>query len=398
LWGREALKVFSDEEFVIRKNGLPPQFKQLVALNYQILHELDGEAHAEKKRIVDGAHSTPHAFHHVGVFASSIEPKIQQLASQIVEQGGSVEVRLMQELNQMHINAVFPFVCSAATSKKEFDNSVLLQQGFSAGPGTPAYPPALAAAQDFDSDWKSQIAAHGSERKEDLLSLLRDGGISNPNDLIPELNVSAFAQIQNVAKGVGNTIVSVLTHKDIHDRLLNELLPHSSEIATRFDYELLQKLPLLVRVVQESLRRYSLVSRNQGIANKDFELHGVFVKKGSPVLASWFHTNQDTEVYVNPKTWNPDRFPSHSMEATDFWRDTYEWAPFGAGPRDKTHKCPAMKTAFSLICFYVAKLLCTFHIEMVDPTRGVNEVTPGASPFDDLPVRLSLQGNRNVTV
>ncbi len=90
--------------------------------------------------------------------------------------------------------------------------------------------------------------------------------------------------------------------------------------------EQLQKLPLLERVIKESMRVLTPVPWNARVTSQATELGGYELPKGTEVFVSIYHTHHLKEIYPQPEKFNPQRW--ETFEPTMF-----EYNPFSAGSR-----------------------------------------------------------------
>lgn len=90
--------------------------------------------------------------------------------------------------------------------------------------------------------------------------------------------------------------------------------------------EQLQKLPLLERVIKESMRVLTPVPWNGRVTSQATELGGYELPKGTEVFVSIYQTHHLPEIYPEPEKFNPQRW--ETFEPTMF-----EYNPFSAGSR-----------------------------------------------------------------
>ncbi|MBE9126529.1 cytochrome P450 [Coleofasciculus sp. LEGE 07092] len=72
--------------------------------------------------------------------------------------------------------------------------------------------------------------------------------------------------------------------------------------------EQLQQLPLLDRVVKESLRVLSPVPWNGRVTSQPTELGDYALPTGTEVFVSLYHTHHMSELYPDPEAFNPQRW------------------------------------------------------------------------------------------
>jgi cytochrome P450 len=151
----------------------------------------------------------------------------------------------------------------------------------------------------------------------------------------------------------------------------------------------LKDLPRLDRVVKESMRLLPatafLFFRR---ATEAFTLDGHAFPAGPIFILSALCTHRLPALYAEPRRFLPDRWESLSPS-------TYEYMPFGAGPRT----CIGATFANQAIRLMLATMLQRFRFAMVPGakvSRKVQGITLG--PKYGLPVRLLDRGDRGQAV
>jgi len=121
--------------------------------------------------------------------------------------------------------------------------------------------------------------------------------------------------------------------------------------------EQLQQLPLLERVIKESMRILSPVPWNGRVTSKVTELNGYELPAGTEVLVSIYQTHQMPELYPEPASFKPERWETITPDA-------YEYNPFSAGPR----LCIGAAFAMMEIKIILAMLLQQYRLEFIPQT------------------------------
>lgn len=93
--------------------------------------------------------------------------------------------------------------------------------------------------------------------------------------------------------------------------------------------EAIEHLPLLDRVLQESLRLLPPVWWLARNAVQDTVLDGFRVPAGTLAFTSIWRVHRDPDFWERPEIFDPDRFLPAAIEA----RHRFAWLPFGVGPR-----------------------------------------------------------------
>lgn len=91
----------------------------------------------------------------------------------------------------------------------------------------------------------------------------------------------------------------------------------------------LERLPLLERVVQESMRILPAVWFLARIAQSDTVLRGYRIPEGTMAFPSPYFVHRHASTWDAPEVFRPDRFLPAEVEK----RSRYAYLPFGSGPR-----------------------------------------------------------------
>jgi Cytochrome P450 len=165
---------------------------------------------------------------------------------------------------------------------------------------------------------------------EDLLSLLvlatdADGEPALSDvEIRDELMTMFFAGHESSASALAWALYLLAEHPDIAEQVRAEVAALGVERVSLAD---LARLPLLGRVVAETLRMYPPAWVFDRSPLTDLTVGGYRIPKGANVLLSPWVVHRDPRVWDDPDTFRPDRFAT--AEAPP--RTAY--LPFGDGPR-----------------------------------------------------------------
>jgi cytochrome P450 len=161
---------------------------------------------------------------------------------------------------------------------------------------------------------------------------------------------------------------------ELHEELKGELCGEAPRV------EQLSRLPLLDRVIKESLRLFPPAPFNHRISAGDFELGGCTVPRGTEIMVSLYHTQRDPSVYTDPHRFKPERW-----EKLD--PGPYAYSPFSAGPR----MCIGAAFAMMEIKIVLAILLQRYRFELA--SRRVDRfISITLTPKGGLYMKLSAPG------
>ncbi|MGB3760267.1 MAG: cytochrome P450 [Rivularia sp. (in: cyanobacteria)] len=184
----------------------------------------------------------------------------------------------------------------------------------------------------LDEEMRQLIRRKQAENTDDgdVLSMLiraRDaetGLTLNEDELLGHAGVIFAAGHETSANALTWTLFLLSQHplwaQDVVDELQSVLNGEAPTV------EQLQKLPLLERVIKESMRVLTPVPWNARVTSQATELGGYELPKGTEVFVSIYHTHHLKEIYPQPEKFNPQRW--ETFEPTMF-----EYNPFSAGSR-----------------------------------------------------------------
>jgi cytochrome P450 len=198
-------------------------------------------------------------------------------------------------------------------------------------PGQP-YHRLLDVAGSFDAELRGLIArkrAAGGDAGDVLSELIRardaETGLALTEDeLLGHTGVLFAAGHETSANALTWTLFLLAQHPavaaDLHDELhgvLRGAAPTAAQLA---------RLPLLDRVLKESLRVLTPVPWNARVAACPTELGGYALPAGTRVLVSIYHTHHLPALYPRPEAFDPGRWATLTP-------GPWEYMPFSAGPR-----------------------------------------------------------------
>jgi cytochrome P450 len=172
------------------------------------------------------------------------------------------------------------------------------------------------------------------------------------DELLGHVGVMFVAGHETSANALTWTLFLLSQHPQIMADLLDELDAVLQGSPPSLDQ--LQSLPLLDRVVKESMRILSPVPWNGRVTSKPTVLSGHSLPEGTEVFVSIFQTHHMPELYPDPQSFKPSRW--ETMIPT-----SYEYNPFSAGPRI----CIGAGFAVMEIKIILSMLLQKFRLQFV---------------------------------
>jgi cytochrome P450 len=194
-----------------------------------------------------------------------------------------------------------------------------------------------------------------------MLSMLleardEEGGKLSEDELIGHAGVIFGAGHETSSNALSWTLLLLAQHPRVLSDLCDELVGKLRGGAPTFDD--LADLPLLDRVIKESLRLFPPGALNHRIAARDSELGEYRIAAGTEILSSIYHTHRMPDLYPEPLRFLPERW-----ERAD--PGPYGYNPFSAGPR----MCIGATFAWFEIKIVLALLLQRFRLELVPNQR-----------------------------
>ncbi|XP_059614216.1 probable cytochrome P450 6a23 [Phlebotomus argentipes] len=110
---------------------------------------------------------------------------------------------------------------------------------------------------------------------------------------------------------------------------INQVLQkHNNE----FTYEAMMDMTYLEQVVNETLRKYPIVTNLLRNCTKDYEIPNskVTIRKGTRIFIPIYGLHHDSDYYPNPDKFDPERFTKEAIAS----RPQCTYIPFGDGPRN----------------------------------------------------------------
>jgi cytochrome P450 len=191
------------------------------------------------------------------------------------------------------------------------------------------YDDLLKAAEELEAAVLEMIRMRRSGKLgNDVLSLLirahdEMGNVSD-DQLIGHIVLLFGAAHLTSAHTLTWTLFLLAQHPRIMQELNEELQRDLAGGSPRQDQ--VEALPVLDRVLRESMRILPASAYSQRIAAEPVELGPFHLNPGSVVIFSQLVTHHIPDLYTQPETFNPDRWQTLAPSP-------YAYLPFGAGPR-----------------------------------------------------------------
>jgi cytochrome P450 len=201
-----------------------------------------------------------------------------------------------------------------------------------------------------------------------------DGQLWDDMTILGHANFLFLAGHETSANALIWTLILLTLHPDIYRDLLDEIqgLHGASPTPTN-----LERLPLLDRVVRESLRILSPTAYGLRHAHQPFELAGQSYVGDTTLIYSPFMTHRVSPIFERPAQFRPERWETINPSP-------YEYIPFGAGPR----RCLGELFALQEIKIILILLLQRFRPELASSARIDYQVRMTLGPSGPVPIHL----------
>jgi cytochrome P450 len=240
-------------------------------------------------------------------------------------------------------------------------------------------------SQMLEESIKAVIArkrANSSPGNDVLSTLLQardeDGSMLTDDEVIGQTNVLFLAGHDTTANALTWTLFLLAQHPEVMADLLDELTGELCGDAPTV--EQLGKLPLLERVINESMRLLPPATWVSRVATDPFELGPYSLPAGTTVILSHYITHHMPELYPDPDKFLPDRWLTINPS-------TYEYIPFSAGPR----MCIGAHFATMEMKIVLAMLLQRYRLATLPGAKIDRKITFTMKPKNGLPMMVNEQ-------
>lgn len=254
-------------------------------------------------------------------------------------------------------------------------------------PGTP-FRRLLRQSEQLEARIVAMIAAKRADlaAQHDVLAMLiqardDDGVAMTDDELIGETSLIFVAGHETSSNALSWTLLLLAQHPqvlgDLHDELRGVLGGAAPSL------EQLGRLPLLERVIKESMRLLPPATFMMRYTTAPAQLGPYALPAGATVTLSPYITHHLPELYPQPERFNPARWETIGP-------GTYEYLPFGAGP----HMCLGATFAMLEMKIVLAMLVQRHWLELAPGARIDRRVKITMSPRHGLPMLVRAPGAR----
>lgn len=120
-------------------------------------------------------------------------------------------------------------------------------------------------------------------------------------------------------------------NEDIQEKARQSVIEAMSKHGNELTYDAVGDMNYLEQCVDETLRKYPVVSSLQRTPIRDYLIPhtNIVLPKGRPVMIPVHAIHHDEAIYPQPEKFDPDRFTPEEVSK----RHQFSYLPFGEGPR-----------------------------------------------------------------
>ncbi|MGF1515503.1 MAG: cytochrome P450 [Elainellaceae cyanobacterium] len=253
-------------------------------------------------------------------------------------------------------------------------------------PGLP-YRQFLTRLNQLD-DRLRELIAHKQAQADpgyDVLAMLLQARYEESDEGLTEAELMGHANVIFVAghETSANALTWTLFLLSQHPAIAADLVDELAALNGPPTLAQLAQLPLLDRVVKESLRVLSPVPWNGRITSQPVEMQGHELPAGTEVFVSITQTHQMPDLYPQPRRFDPARWETLSPTP-------YEYNPFSAGPR----LCIGAGFAIMEIKLVLAMLLQRYRLQLVPQSLIDQSGVIVMSPVQGMPMYVHPQDQK----
>ncbi|NP_001352288.1 cytochrome P450 4C1-like [Mycetomoellerius zeteki] len=225
----------------------------------------------------------------------------------------------------------------------------------------------------------------------DLLIAAFRKGLLTDLDIREEVDTFMFEGHDTVAKAICFTLSLLAEHKDIQNRVRDEIRTTMEENGEKFTLNMLQNLSYLDRCIKEALRLYPSVFFISRVTSEDVKLQSYIIPAKTIVHLNIYGLHRDPNFWPNPEMFDPDRFLLEKIRN----RHPYSYLPFSAGPRN----CIGQRFALLEMKAMIACLIHNFDLEPIDYLKDLRmEADLVLHPAHPLRIRFVPIVKMNATI
>ncbi|XVF05484.1 hypothetical protein REPUB_Repub05bG0176300 [Reevesia pubescens] len=378
----EAARIILVTQAHLFKPTYPPSKEKMIGPEAIFFHQ--GAYHSKLKKLVQ-ASFLPSAIR------GSVS-EIEQIVLKFLPTWENTTINTLQEMKKYAFDVA---MISAFGHKQDSEMKGIkqlyqcLEKGYNSMPlelpGTPFHK-AMKARKLLNETLRRLIQDRRENEKQGggLLGILLGDKNQKDDDQLSDSQIAD--NVIGVIFAAHDTTASVLTWvlKYLHDNgdLLEDVTREQEgiqrkiiEANRRLTWDDTRHMPLTARVIQETLRRASILSFTFREAVEDVEFEGYYIPKGWKVLPLFRSIHHCSDFFPQPEKFDPSRFEVPPRPNT--------FMPFGNG----VHSCPGSELAKLEMLVLLHHLTSSYRWQVVGDEDGI-QYGPFPVPKRGLPVKV----------
>lgn len=234
---------------------------------------------------------------------------------------------------------------------------------------------------------KKQRLANKEPMQTDIISVALESGAFTDEELVDNMMTFLAAGHETTASAYTWAMYMLCQHPEIQTRLRQEVHAHLSGLDdSHVTHEVIDNMPFLHAVCQETLRLWAPVPLTLRDTAADTTILGQFVPKSTKIILAPWAVNHNVALWgEDAGEFRPDRWMAPGQANAGGAVSNYAFLTFLHGPRS----CIGMKFAVAELACLLAATVATWEFAMVDPDEKI-EIKGGitARPKDGLRVLL----------
>ncbi|KAH8345427.1 hypothetical protein KR084_000298, partial [Drosophila pseudotakahashii] len=178
------------------------------------------------------------------------------------------------------------------------------------------------------------------------------------NEVAAQVFTFFLAGFEAGSTTMGFALYELACNQDVQEKVRTEVDSVLGKHNGTLDYDSMQEMTYLKKVIDETLRKHPVVAHLTRIATKPY-VHSspkYFIEAGTGVLVPTLAIHHDPEFYPEPEKFIPERFDEEQIEK----RPACAFLPFGAGPRN----CIGLRLGRMQVIIGMALLIRHFRFDL----------------------------------
>lgn len=237
----------------------------------------------------------------------------------------------------------------------------------------------VAILKSVVNDRRNKMRNNIASKRKDMMDHLLDIKDEKGNKLDDEDIIDILLMYLNAGhESSGHTMMWAVILMQEHPEIFKKAKEEAELIVKRrpptqkgLNLKEIREMKYLDQVIDETLRYVSFSLVVFRVAKKDVDINGYLVPKGWKALAWLRNVHMDSEIYLNPKEFNPSRWEGYTPKPCSF-------VPFGAGSR----LCPGNDLAKLEIAITLHYFVLGYEVERINPKSPLVHL-PHPRPVDN---------------